>query len=326
MPECGRGSREACFSNTYLRISPILSFTFGMISFITCFLVLLSTFLRKRKKVRTEKEMFVCLTQTAITCFFFNDIMNLICYLPSQLFQIIFASYEVLTKDKFTFVWLASQLSESLLIASGLWNMIIIICIYLSINGKIEEIDQNTLAEKELFYKSIFILIGWGIPMVFAFIMCPLNVKYQVWFTSAKEYLIAQIFNNFIHSTFYIVIVLITIILTIRVFIVIRSIPTYNIQNNHKKNLFLYRLLLYTIPFIVIVSIMTFRRIYLDSVRIKAVIDCNSWAISLCLNMVSLIFHQIHIVAYSSRGTFNALIYAFLSEWFASFYKRIFNK
>lgn len=326
MPACGTSSRSTCISNSFLRISPSVSFTFGMISFLTCSLVLLSLCFRKRKKVKSEKEMFVSLTQTAITCFFLNDLLNLLCYLPSQLFQIIFANYELLTRERLTLVWLGSQLSESLLIASGLWNLTIILCIYLSINAKTEETEENVLAEKELFYKTLFVLFGWGIPMVFAFIMCPINVRYQVWYKTPKDYLIAQFANNIVHSAFYILIVIVTLLLTFRVFLVIRSIPTYNIESSQKKNLFLYRLMLYTVPFIIIITVMTVRRIYLDSIRINSIIECESWDISLCLNMTAIVFHQIHIVLYSSRGTFNALVYAFLSDWFVAFYKRIFNK
>lgn len=316
---------QHCIQTNLLRISPIISFSFGLVSFIACLLVLVANFFRKSKKAKTEKEMFVSLTHMSVTCFFINDLLSLFCYLPSQFFQVVFGNYENLSKPNLTLLWVASQLSESLLIASGLWNIVIITCIYLSINAKIEEIDQNTLVEKELLYKSIFVIIAWGIPMLFAFIMCPINIKYQVWYKTAKEFFTAQFLSNGVHSLFYVAICIITFILTIKVFILIRSIPTYHIESSHKKNMILIRLLLYTIPFMIVVFMMTLRRIYTYLTKIDTIINCG-WETNVCMDIIGIIFQQIHIVIVPSRGALNSLIYAILSDGCAAFYKRIFKK
>jgi hypothetical protein len=306
-------SAAPCLGTGVLKISPSIALSLSAVSFIGILCVFLSMFWRTNKRhFRNEKEMFSHLAQSAITFLFLNDLCAQLFYMPSQVLNIVFNSYEHLNKNSLSLLWIGSQVSEGFVIASGFWNLIIILCIYWSLTGTQTDVDD--LDDKELKYRVGFIAFAWGIPITFAVVMTVINMRFQVWTLTSGEFFFGSLISDCIHSGIYFMIEVVVVIVTIRVFLFIRNVPTFDSEAQRKKRFILIKLLLYTIPFVIVATILSIRRSVIDIERLRAVIEGDSYSINFCMSLAGLILTQIHFVTYPLRGAMNAFVYFVLSD------------
>lgn len=315
-----------CPSIEFLRVSPSIAFVLSCISFCGILAVCVSMFIKNSKKsFHNEKELFSQLAQVAITFLFINDLFAQVSYFPSQLFNIVFKSYESLDRNDLSLLWIGSQLSESFVISSGFWNLVIILCIYWSLTSKQSDVDD--LEDKDLKYRTGFVLFAWGVPLSFGLVMVCVNMRFQVWFESPAEYFWGTITSNTIHSLVYVSIEIAALVCTARVFMFIRSVPTFDTESQRKKRFIMIKLLLYTIPFLIVATILIIRRTYNDLDKSVAIYrntgSSDRYRINYCMSTPGIVLTQIHFFTSPLRGAMNSIVYFILSDTFIEFVKNM---
>ena len=123
---------ENCPKHQISRISPFVSISIGCISLMATVSVLISlTYKKKIFVLNSKQSVFTKLLHFSIFALLFNDLIVEIAIIPSNIIQIVFFGYENAGKTFLTILWIFSQITESFVIASGIWGFIITFCIYL---------------------------------------------------------------------------------------------------------------------------------------------------------------------------------------------------
>eukprot|EP01080_Neovahlkampfia_damariscottae_P009172 gene9172-1259_t len=306
-----------CRSNEYMRIAPIVSMSFNTLSFISTSLVLISLLLKKREttKIDSKQKLFSSLLQTSIFCLILTDLLTEMFYMPTLVINLASYSFEHVGKTLLTIIWIGSQLSESFVLGSGLWAFLISLCILICLRTtKTKDEDKDFYAE-ELKYRSIFVLIGWGFPLIHAVFWINTNLRFQAWPRSINEYFIGSLISNGYHSLSYVIIESASTIIRLLIFTQIRSVPIFDKKFQQKMRFILTKVLLYTLPFTVTCFFLTLQREYTDIERLVN-LSTQKMVNIFCMSDVSFVFRSLHSVMFPLRGTMNALIYCVLSEWF----------
>eukprot|EP01080_Neovahlkampfia_damariscottae_P008883 gene8883-833_t len=313
-----------CRSNEYMRIGPIFSATFHTISFVSTILVLISLLYKKRQttKINSKQKLFSSLIQTSIFCLILTDLIAEVTYLPTLFFNLRSYSSEYVTKTVLTVMWIGSQLSESFVLATGIWAFLISLCIFICLRiTKTNEEEMDFCAE-ELKYRTFFVLLGWGLPLIHAAFWINSNLRFQAWPRNPVEYFYGSLVSNTYHTTSYVLIETASTTIRILIFIQIRSVPVFDKKFQKKMRFILTKVLLYTLPFTITCFFIILLRTYTDIERLVNLSTGNMRNI-FCSSDASVVFRSLHAIVHPFRGAMNALIYCVLSEWFLEKMKKL---
>jgi hypothetical protein len=184
-----------------------------------------------------------------------------------------------------------------------------------NLKGKAENVDFNA---EELKYRSIFVLLGWGIPIIHALIWININLRFQFdffilkfqrgWPRSGSEYLISSLVSNTFHSLVYFTIEFGSSIIRILIFLQIKNVPIFDKNFQTKVRFILTKVLLYTLPFTITITFLIVSRTYGDLERIYKILTRTDFYM-FCMSNVTLILRSFHAALNPLRGTMNGIVF-----------------
>jgi hypothetical protein len=169
-----------CPSNEYMRIGPVVSLIFNSISLISTILVLISlTVKKKEQNLNSNKKVFSSLVQTSIYCLIITDLLCELFYTPNLIISVASFSFEHVSKTMLSIIWIVSQLTESFVIGSGIWSFLISLSILICLRQTQTKNENVNYHAKELILRCLYVLLGWGIPVIHALIWINVNLRFQ---------------------------------------------------------------------------------------------------------------------------------------------------
>jgi hypothetical protein len=169
-----------CPSNEFMRIGPVVSLFFNTVSLISTILVLISLTLKKKdQNLNSNKKVFSSLVQTSIYCLIITDLLCELFYTPNLIITVASYSFEHVSKTVLSIIWIVSQLTESFVIGSGIWSFLISLSIFICLRQTQTKNENVDYQAKELILRCIYVLLGWGIPVIHAVIWINVNLRFQ---------------------------------------------------------------------------------------------------------------------------------------------------
>ncbi|KAL0491302.1 7 TM domain-containing transmembrane protein [Acrasis kona] len=296
------------------------------------------------------KMCFSSLTHYSIHYMIVSDVLFAVSYFGASLLQVLLNFKLVSQEARMYVLYLAyslKELSESFVISSCIWSVIISGCIFLTVKSINHDQEQSPRDSKRhsdgtqghvipLYmdvdsfirnYETRFVTFTFGIPLAACLFWSVLEILYIVPEKKGVEAFLANVVPDLIKSLTFITLEVLGICMRVAVYLSTNKILSKNLITRNspkaaaiklKQRKLIKQLSMYSLPFLMFGVWIVIYRLYNDSTSISYAITngVDEYEGNSKLSLFNVVILTIHLILYPLRIAMNALVYCILTNWF----------